>query len=448
MPTARTPETGRVSDGTVPHVVIVGAGFGGLVAAKTLKGAPVRITLIDRSNHHLFQPLLYQVATAALSPGQIASPIRALLRRQSNATVLMGEVTSVDKEARSVSATDGVHSGSGTYDFLILATGVRHSYFNHPEFAPFAPGLKTLSDAVSVRNNLLAAFELAETQEDPAKHEDLLTFVLVGAGPTGVEMAGAIASLIRNTLSSEFRRIDPRSAHVVLIDQATRVLPTFSEVLSTAAHQRLLRLGVDVRLGQGVEHIDEQGVIVGGQRIASKTVIWTAGVEPSPTAQWLGVPADRAGRVRVQPDLTVPGHPEIFVIGDVAMLEQDGRPLPGVAQVAIQQGRYAARAIQRRLAGRPPQKPFRYFDKGSMAIVGKNFAVLESGRFKLSGLLAFFAWGFVHLQFLAQASLRATVFLQWMWMYVTNQPGSRLIIRHRNRPVGAPVTHADPTLHV
>jgi NADH:ubiquinone reductase (H+-translocating) len=420
-----------------PHVVIVGAGFGGLAAAKALKRARVRISLVDRSNHHLFQPLLYQVATAALSPGQIATPTRSLLRRQRNVTVFMGEVTGVDKETRRVFATAGDHEGSVEYDFLILATGVRHSYFSHPEFEPFAPGLKSLADAVLVRNNLLAAFELAETQQDPRKHQDLLTFVLVGAGPTGVEMAGAIASLIRNTLSTEFRRVDPRTAKVVLIDQATRVLPTFAEELSAAAHERLIKLGVDVRLGQGVEHIDDEGVVVGGRRIASRTVIWTAGVEPSPTGQWLRVPMDRAGRVRVQPDLTIPGHPEVFVIGDVAALEQDGRSLPGVAQVAIQQGRYAARAIERQLAGQPPQRPFRYFDKGNMAVVGKNFAVLESGKFRLTGFLAFLAWGAVHLQYLAQTRLRTMVFMQWMWMYLTNQPGSRLIIRHRDRAAAA-----------
>ncbi len=420
-----------------PHVVIVGAGFGGLAAAKALRRARVRISLVDRSNHHLFQPLLYQVATAALSPGQIATPTRSVLRRQRNVTVFMGEVTGVDKERRRVFATAADHEGSVEYDFLILATGVRHSYFSHPEFEPFAPGLKNLADAVLVRNNLLAAFELAETRQDPGKHQDLLTFVLVGAGPTGVEMAGAIASLIRNPLSTEFRRIDPRRAKVVLIDQATRVLPGFAEELSAAAHQRLIKLGVEVRLGQGVEHIDDEGVVAGGRRIASRTVIWTAGVEPSPTGQWLRVPMDRAGRVRVQPDLTIPGHPEVFVIGDVAALEQDGRSLPGVAQVAIQQGRYAARAIERQLVRKPPQPPFRYFDKGNMAVVGKNFAVLESGKFRLSGLLAFLAWGAVHLQYLAQTRLRAMVFMQWMWMYVTNQPGSRLIIRHRDRSVAA-----------
>ena len=415
---------------TEPHVVIVGGGFGGLAVAKALKRAPVRVSLIDRSNHHVFQPLLYQVATAVLSPGHIASPIRALLGRQRNATVFLAEVTGIDTTRRSVFAESFDRAICIPYDVLILATGVRHSYFGREEFEPFAPGLKSVADAVGVRNKILDAFELAETEDDPGGHLDLLTFVLVGAGPTGVEMAAAIASLIRNTLASEFRRADPASARVVLVDRDRRILPTFSEDLSQAAHRRLVKLGVDIRLGHAVDHIDEQGVVVNGERIPSRTVIWTAGVEPSPAARWLGAVADRAGRVRVQRDLTVPGHPDIFVIGDVAALEQDGRALPGVAQVAMQQGRYVARVIRRRVALKSPPGPFRYFDKGSLAVVGKNFAILQSGRLKLSGLLAFFVWAGIHLEFLAQSSLRATVFVQWVWTYVTNQRGSRLIVRH------------------
>jgi len=430
-----------------PHVVIVGAGFGGLAAARALKHAPVRISLVDRTNHHLFQPLLYQVATSMLAPGQIASPIRALFRRQPNAAVYMGEVTGVDTSARRLLGATTDRTAQVEYDYLILATGVRHSYFNHPEFEPYAPGLKTLADAVSVRNRLLSAFELAETEEDPARHTDLLTFVLVGAGPTGVEMAGAIATLIRNTLSSEFRRVDPRSARVVLVDRATRVLPTFAEELSVAAHARLTSLGVDVRLGGSVERIDDTGAIIDGRRIPSRTVIWTAGVEPSPAGRWLGVPTDRAGRVRVLPDLTIPGHPEVFVIGDTMSLEQDGRPLPGVAQVAMQQGTYAARVIARRVAAQPAPGPFRYFDKGTMAVVGRNFAVIESGRVKMSGLLAFVAWGAVHLQFLAQSNLRLMVFLQWAWQYVTNQPGSRLIVAHRDGSGAAAQARVDESVH-
>jgi NADH dehydrogenase FAD-containing subunit len=414
-----------------PHIVIVGGGFGGLSVAKALKRAPLRVSLIDRSNHHLFQPLLYQVATALLSPAHIASPIRALLRRQRNASVLLAELKWIDIDRRCVIAQSTDCIRRIPYDFLVLATGVHQSYFGHNEFEPFAPGLKSLADAVVLRNRILQAFEIVEAEEDRAMPEGLLTFVLVGAGPTGVEMAGAIATLVRNTLSSEFRRIDPRSARIVIVDRDRRILPTFSEDLSRAAHERLTRIGVEIRLGRAVDAVDERGVVVGGERIPSRTVIWTAGVEPSPVGRWLGVATDRTGRVRIQKDLTVPGHPEIFVIGDLASLDQDGKPLPGVAQVAMQQGRFVARVIQRRLASRPDPPAFRYFDKGSMAVVGRNFAILENRRMKLSGLLAFFAWAGVHLEFLAHSSLRLTVFVQWVWTYVTKQPGSRLIINHR-----------------
>jgi NADH dehydrogenase len=416
----------------IPHVIIVGGGFGGLATAKALSNAPVRITLIDRSNHHLFQPLMYQVATSELTPGQIGSAIRNILRKQGNTTVILGEVSGLDKEKKCV-FVDGVDRAGVpvSYDFLVLATGVTHSYFGHDEFAAHAPGLKTLADAVAVRNKLLQAFEQAEGEEDPSRHRDLLTFVLVGAGPTGVEMAGAIAVLIRNTLQSEFRRIDPSSARVVLVDMSPRVLGTFSEKLSAQARKRLESLGVEVRLGHAVDQIDADGVMVGGERISSKTVIWTAGVAPSPAGKWLGGATDRAGRVRIQSDLSVPDHPEIFVIGDTASLDQDGRPLPGVAQVGIQQGRYAGKLIRRRIAGQPAPQPFRYFDKGNMAVVGKGFAVLQSGKFELSGFTAWLAWAGVHLQFLGQSSLRVSVFVQWVWTYVTGQRGSRLIVNYR-----------------
>jgi len=291
-------------------------------------------------------------------------------------------------------------------------------------------GLKTLADAVAIRNKLLQAFERAEAEEDPRRHRNLLTFVLVGAGPTGVEMASALAILVRNSLKSEFRRIDPCSARIVLLDGTPRVLGTFSERLSAAAHKRLEDLGVEVRLGHAVDHIDADGVIVAGERIFSKTVIWTAGVVPSPAGHWLGATTDRAGRVRVQGDLSVPGHPEIFVVGDTASLDQDGNPLPGVAQVAIQQGRYAGRLIHRRLAGMPAPPPFRYFDKGNMAVVGKGYAVLQSGNFQLSGLAAWLAWAEVHLHFLAQSSLRLSVFVQWVWTYLTGQRGSQIIVNY------------------
>jgi NADH dehydrogenase len=352
-------------------VVIVGAGFGGLATAKALRNTPASTTLIDRANHHLFQPLLYQVATSVLAPGQIASPIRGILRRQKNATVILGEVTGVDKDKKCVFLSDADRENVPIhYDYLVLATGVTHSYFGNNEFAQHAPGLKTLVDAVAVRNKVLQAFEQAEAEEDPSRHRDLLTFILVGAGPTGVEMAAALAVLVRSTLQSEFRRIDPASARIVLVDMAPRVLPTFSEDLSTAAKERLQELGVDVRLGHSVDRIDADGIVVAGERIFSKTVIWTAGVAPSPAGKWLNVDTDRAGRVRVQPDLTVAGHPEIFVAGDTASLDQNGKPLPGVAQVALQQGKYAGKLIHSRIVGGPTPKPFKYFDKAAWRLWG------------------------------------------------------------------------------
>jgi len=415
----------------LPVVVIVGGGFGGLAAAKALKNARAEVILIDRTNHHLFQPLLYQVATSELMPGQIGSPIRSILREQRNTTVLLGEVTGVDKDEQCVVVSDVDRAGVRLhYDYLILATGATHSYFGHEEFRKHAPGLKNLADAVAVRNKILSAFEVAEAEEDPRLHRDLLTFVLVGAGPTGVEMAAAIAVLVRNTLRSEFRRVDPASARIVLIDQSPRVLGSFSEHLSSAAKKRLEDLGVEVLLGRSVEKVDAAGVIAGGERIVSNAVIWTAGVAPSPAAKWLNAESDRAGRVRVQTDVSVAGHPEIFVVGDTATFEENGKPLPGVAQVAIQQGRYAGRLIANRIAGKSAPGPFRYFDKGNMAVVGKGFALLQSGGFQSSGLLAWFAWAAVHLQFLATSSLRLSVFLQWVWTYLTGQRGSRLIVNH------------------
>lgn len=423
----------------LPVVVIVGGGFGGLAAAKALKNASAQVILIDRTNHHLFQPLLYQVATSVLTPGQIGSPIRAILGKQTNTTVLLGEVTGVNDAEKLVLASDADRQNVRIpYDFLILATGATHSYFGHDEFRKYAPGLKSLADAVAVRNKVLSAFEQAEAEDDPSRHRDLLTFVLVGAGPTGVEMASAIAYLVRTSLRDEFRRIDPLSARIVLIDQSHRVLGSFSEGLSSAAQKRLEELGVEVRLGRSVEKVDEEGVIVAGERIASKTVIWTAGVAPSPAAKWLNVETDRAGRVRVEKDLSVPGHPGVFVVGDTSSLDQDGKPLPGVAQVAIQQGRYAGRSIARYIDRKPALPPFRYFDKGNMAVVGKGFAVLQTGKVRVSGFLAWLAWAAVHLEFLAQSSLRVSVFVQWVWTYLTGQRGSRLIVNHYGtEPVGA-----------
>jgi NADH:ubiquinone reductase (H+-translocating) len=422
----------------LPNVLIVGGGFAGLAAAKALRKTPAKVILIDRTNHHLFQPLLYQVATSELTAGQIATPIRGILRNQKNTTVIMGDVTAVDKDRNCVISSDSDRQNAQiAYDYLILATGASHSYFGHNEFAEYAPGLKSLADAEAARNKILQAFELAEAEEDPSRHRDLLTFILVGAGPTGVEMAGALAIFVRNTLKSDFRRIDPASARIVLVDTA-HVLGTFSENLSKAAKQRLEKLGVEVRLGHSVDVIDAEGVVIAGERVASKTVIWTAGVAPSPAGKWLNAETDRAGRVRIQKDLTVPGHPEIFVVGDTASLDQNGKPLPGVAQVAIQQGRYAGRLIHNRIVGNPPPSPFNYFDKGSMAVVGKGFAVLQSGKVRMSGFVAWLAWAAVHLQFLATSSLRLSVFLQWVWTYVTGQRGDRLIVSQHGSEVTKP----------
>jgi NADH:ubiquinone reductase (H+-translocating) len=416
-----------------PLVVIVGGGFAGLAAAKELKRSPVNILLIDRSNHHVFQPLLYQVATSVLAPGQIASPIRSLLADQTNTSVMLGCVTGVDAVSKQVIVDADDKTGIRIdYDYLILATGATHSYFGHNEFAPFAPGLKNLSDAESLRNRLLEVFEKAEIDNDPDRRKALMTFVMVGAGPTGVEMASAIAVMTQTTFRKDFRRIDPKSAHIVLADMGTRPLPTFSEKLSEAARQQLVSLGIDIRLGMPVQSIDADGVVIGSERIQAKTVVWTAGVAPSPAGKWLGCTVDRAGRVRILPDLSVPDHPDIFVVGDTASLDQDGKPLPGVAQVAMQQGRYAAKCIFRKEIGHPPLPPFRYFDKGNLAVVGKNFAVLQSAGVQLSGFMAWLVWALIHIQFLAESSLRFSVFMQWVWTYLSSKRGARLIIRQRS----------------
>ena len=428
---------------SIPRVVIVGGrDSAAQPAARALKRAPVKVILIDRTNHHLFQPLLYQVATSVLTPGpnRLTDPrdhrkesqhYRSYLAMLRGWTRRSGVCSSNSADRENVPVE---------YDFLILATGVTHSYFGHDEFEQFAPGLKSLADAVAIRNRILQAFEQAEAKEDPAQHSDLLTFVLVGAGPTGVEMAGALAVLVQKTFKSEFRRVRPESARIVLLDMAPRVLGSFSGSLSEAAKQRLEKLGVEVRLGHSVDQIDGDGVIVGGERIPSKTVIWTAGVSPSPAGKWLNVSTDRAGRVRVERDLSVLGNPEIFVIGDTASLDQDGTPLPGVAQVAMQQGRYAGLVIRHRVTSLKAPEAFRYFDKGSMAVVGKGFAVLQSGKVHMGGFVAWLAWAGVHLQFLAQSSLRVSVFVQWVWTYVTGQRGSRLIVNHHGIERAEPVS--------
>jgi NADH:quinone reductase (non-electrogenic) len=421
-----------MAEKTWPHVVIVGGGFGGLAAARALRHAPVRVTVIDRSNHHLFQPLLYQVATATLAPGDIAAPIRHLLRRQRNVTVAMAEVTGVDAANRRVLVNYlGRPDVPYAYDYLILATGAAHSYFGHNEFAPFAPGMKSIADAEAVRAKVLKAFETAEIEEDPAKHQDLLTFVLVGGGPTGVEMAGALAELRRYTLKSDFRRIDPQQARIILAEASPRLLGTFPEKLARKAQARLERVGVEVRTGQAVKAIDEAYVVIGDERIPCRTVIWTAGVTPSPAGTWLQAPTDRAGRVRVQPDCSVPGYPEVFVIGDTASLEQDGKPLPGVAQVAMQQGRFVGNVIAKRETGRAAPPPFRYIDKGNMAVIGRGFAILNAGTVKLSGFPAWLVWACVHIAFLPALGNRRRVWTQWLWSYCTRQRSSQLIVEPR-----------------
>jgi NADH dehydrogenase len=421
-----------MAEKALPHVVIVGGGFGGMATARALRHAPVRITVVDRSNHHLFQPLLYQVATATLAPGDIAAPIRHLLRRQRNVTVAMAEVTGVDAANRRVLVNYlGRPDVPYAYDYLILATGAAHSYFGHNEFAPFAPGMKSIADAEAVRAKVLKAFETAEIEEDPAKHQDLLTFVLVGGGPTGVEMAGALAELRRYTLKSDFRRIDPQQARIILAEASPRLLGTFPEKLARKAQARLERVGVEVRTGQAVKAIDEAYVVIGDERIPCRTVIWTAGVTPSPAGTWLQAPTDRAGRVRVQPDCSVPGYPEVFVIGDTASFEQDGTPLPGVAQVAMQQGRFVGNVIAKRETGRAAPPPFRYIDKGNMAVIGRGFAILNAGAVKLSGFPAWLVWACIHIAFLPALGNRWRVWTQALWSYFTHQRSSQLIVEPR-----------------
>ncbi|MBI2963719.1 MAG: NAD(P)/FAD-dependent oxidoreductase [Deltaproteobacteria bacterium] len=417
-----------------PHVVIVGGGFGGLYAAKALDRAPLRVTVIDRRNHHLFQPLLYQVAMAGLSPGDIAYPIRSILRRQANARVLLAEVEAVDLGARRVSLAG---EDSLAYDYLILAPGVRHAYFGHEEWEAFAPGLKSLEDALEIRRRMLLAFERAERETDAAERRRLLTFVIVGAGPTGVELAGALADIARNVLVSDFRAIDPREARILLLEHGPRVLPPFPESLSARALASLRRLGVEVRCGRAVTGVGTDGVRLGDERIESRTVLWAAGVAASPLARTLGVPLDRAGRVLVEADLSVPGHPEAFVVGDLAAcLDETARPLPGVAPAAIQAGRHAARNILRAASGRSSE-PFRYLDRGNLATIGRAAAVADFGFLRISGAIAWLLWIVVHIFFLIGFRNRAIVLLEWAWAYFTSQRGARLItgdVRRRFEP--------------
>jgi NADH dehydrogenase len=416
-----------------PRVVIVGGGFAGVAAAKSLRGCDADVTLIDRRNHHIFQPLLYQVATALLAPSEVAAPIRRLAIRQKNLSVILAEVSGLADEERSVvTSSPAVESGRVAFDYLIIAPGMQASYFGHDEFATHAPSLKTVGDAELVRAKVLSAFELAEETEDPVARRRLLTFVLVGAGPTGVELAAAVAGLARATLRSSFRRIDPAESRILLIEAGKRILPTFDETLASKAAKRFARIGVEVLTEAKVEHIDAQGVVVSGQRIESATVLWTAGVAPAPILKELHSETDRTGRIRVSPNLEVPERPGIFVVGDAAALSQNGRPLPGVAQVAIQQGRYVGQLVRARIEGRTWVRPFRYFDKGNMAIVGRNFALLESRRLRMSGHLTWLIWGTIHLLFLPQIQSRLRVAGQWLWWWLTDQRSSLLIPEARS----------------
>ena len=408
-----------------PKVVIIGAGFGGLRAARTLADASVDITVIDRSNHHLFQPLLYQVATAGLSPADISAPIRYILRHQHNASVMLAEVTGIDMEAQQVQ----MEGRSVPYDYLIVATGATHAYFGHDEWEEFAPGLKTITDATTIRRRILLAFEAAEIEPDPEKRKALLTFVLVGAGPTGVEMAGAIAELAHKALAHDFRNIDPASAHILLVEASPRGLLAFPEHLASDAQKALERLGVEVMTHAVVEQISDEGVVIGGHMLKAKTVIWTAGVTASPAGQWLDADVDRAGRVKVQLDLTLPEHDNVFVIGDTATLQQDGKPLPGVAPVAMQEGVYAASVIRERIAGKSDMKPFHYHNKGNLATVGRSFGLADLGTIKLTGFIGWMFWLTVHIFFLIGFRNRFIVLFQWAWAYLTYQRGARLIVQ-------------------
>ncbi|HUR32241.1 MAG TPA: NAD(P)/FAD-dependent oxidoreductase [Vicinamibacterales bacterium] len=435
----------------LPHVVILGGGFGGLDAARALAGAPVRVTLIDRHNYHLFQPLLYQVATASLSPGDVASPIRWILRRQRNVKVLLAEVRGIDVAGRRVLLDAGGQEADAAraralhavdpaapptaidYDDLIVATGAAHAYFGHPEWSRRAPGLKTLDDALEIRRQVLLAFEAAERETDPAAQRRLLTFVIVGGGPTGVELAGALAEIARQSLRQDFRAIHPESSRILLIEGSPHVLGTFPEPLRTAAAASLARLGVEVRTGSIVTTVDQEGVKIGDDRIAAQTVLWAAGVAASPVATALGVTLDRAGRVAAEPTLQVPGHPEIFVVGDLCALQQDGKWLPGVAQVAKQGGAHAARNVIRSVR-KTSLRPFRYRDYGNMATIGRGSAVAEIGPLRLSGMVAWFLWVMIHIFWLIGFRNRVAVMSEWAWAYATMQRRVRLITGERLWP--------------
>jgi NADH dehydrogenase len=408
-----------------PKIVVVGGGFGGLAAVGELKGVDAEITLIDRRNHHLFQPLLYQVATTALGPSEIAWPIRQLVHKRSEVTTLLGSVSGVDTVAQKLSLADGT---TVPFDYLILATGAQHGYFGHDDWEPFAPGLKTLEDATAMRRRLLRAFEKAELETDPDKRRALLTFAIIGGGATGVELAGAIIELARITLRDDFRRINPKDARVVLIEAGPRVLANFAPKMSAYADKALRELGVDVELGKAVTAVDAGGVVYGGARLDAGTVIWAAGVQSSPAAQWLGVAADRAGRVQVETDLSIPGHPNIFASGDtVISLTPGGRPVPGIGDAAKQGGRHAARGIKARLGGSTAAMPFHYKHLGDIATIGRSRALIDFGWIQLTGWIGWWAWGLAHIYFLIGLKNRIFIALNWLWIYLSGYRSARLI---------------------
>lgn len=412
-----------------PRVVIVGAGFGGLWAAKTLANAPAEVAVIDRENYHLFQPLLYQVATAGLSPADIAAPIRGIVGAYRNISVMLGEIVGVDVAARVVSIMGGRQV---PYDYLVLATGARHAYFGHDDWEVLAPGLKRIEDATEIRRRILLAFEHAENETNPDERRRLMNLVIVGGGPTGVELAGAIAELARRALAKDFRNIDPRAARIILIEAGPRLLPSFPKDLSDDATQRLEKLGVEVRLGAPVTAIDSSGVTIGAVHIEARTAIWAAGVAASPAGRWIGAECDRVGRIKVDPNLAVPGHPEIFAIGDTALaLDAAGRPLPGIAPVAKQQGRYVGRLIKAQLRGAKRVEPFHYRSYGNLATIGRKAAIIDFGWIHLRGLIAWVIWSVVHIYFLIGFRNRAMVALDWLWAYFTFQRGARLVTGSR-----------------
>lgn len=407
------------------HVVVVGGGFAGLQLVNDLKGTNTRVTLIDRRNHHLFQPLLYQVATTLLSTSEIAWPIRSLYRDRPEVTTLLAEVTGVDRSGKAVLLQNGERI---TYDTLVLATGATHAYFGHDEWEPMAPGLKTLEDATTIRRRLLLAFERAEMEEDPAIREALLTFVIVGAGPTGVELAGIISELAHETLPKEFRRINTRKTQVILVEAGPRILTAFTDDLSGYAHRKLENIGVDIRTGQAVTSCTADGVVIGDTFVPSRTIVWAAGVGASPAAKWLGVEADRAGRVVVEKDLTAPGLPDVFIVGDTALVKrEDGRPVPGVAPAAKQQGAYVAKLIRARLAGKAAPAPFHYRHQGNLATIGKGAAIIDFGWMKMKGGLAWWIWGLAHIYFLIGTRSRLAVAWSWLWIYLSRNHSARLI---------------------